>query len=150
MAFTSAEAASLRDNYSSKCKQNRCSWGKCSARAVSAHAQVGFVTFVVRPLYAGLTKLVPDLNFLLSRVDSSIAHWSRLKSLLTIGAPPHLPPATCLRCACSHAAMCSHAAVACGLRLQGTGQIAQLRASTPSQGLTRCACHGPGTMRAWI
>lgn len=82
---------------------------------VSAHAQVGFVTFVVRPLYAGLTKLVPDLNFLLSRVDSSIAHWSRLKSLLTIGAPPPLPPATCLRCACSHAAM------AHDLRLAGDG-----------------------------
>lgn len=44
-----------------------------------ATMEMGFVTFICRPLFHVLTRAVTDLSFLVERVDSSIAMWSKMR-----------------------------------------------------------------------
>ena len=50
-----------------------------------AAMEVGFISFVIRPLFVELGKMVPDLGFLLARVDASIAMWTQLKAEASAG-----------------------------------------------------------------
>lgn len=56
---------------------------------------MGFVSFLVRPLYVALARVVPDLAFYTDRVDDGLAMWTRLRAeaMAATGALPPPPPA---------------------------------------------------------
>lgn len=42
--------------------------------------EVGFVSFLIKPLYAALGKAVPELAFYAERVEASIAMWTAMRA----------------------------------------------------------------------
>lgn len=64
----------------------------------TATMEIGFVMFIVRPLFVALARAVPELAALVNRVDASVAMWSALRAqaLRVEGPrarqPPQSPP----------------------------------------------------------
>lgn len=56
--------------------------------------EVGFISFLVRPLYILLARILPDLAFYTERIDASLARWTALRqeAIAAVALPP--PPAS--------------------------------------------------------
>lgn len=46
----------------------------------AARPQIGFIAFVVRPLYLTLVKIAPDLESCLHRIDACTKMWQDMKA----------------------------------------------------------------------